>query len=137
MDVLQGAREVATSGAAAEGAQPATGGKVGLIGGVLAALATMVCWVGPLLLLSLGVGGAWMSNLTVLSPYRWELIGVALGFMGYAWDKIYRVQPAAGSGCEAEGVEPQTNRLLRVMFWVVFGLVLVALVSPYLLPLFY
>ena len=139
MDPSQGAREVAMNGAA-DGAQPATGGgKAGLIGGALAALATVVCWAAPLLLVSIGVTGAWMSTFTVLAPYKWVLVLVALGCMGYAWHKIYRVQPAAESGCEADTqcAEPQTNRLYRVMFWVVSMLVLAALVSPYLVPLFF
>ena len=132
----QGAQRVAMNGAA-DGAQPSTGGgKAGLIGGALAALATVVCWAGPLVLVSIGVSGAWVANLTVLAPYKWALILVALGCMGYAWHKIYRVQPA--DGCEPDPcVEPQTNRLYRVMFWIVSALVLAALVSPYLLPLFY
>ena len=140
MDPSQGAREVAMNGAA-DGAQPATGGgKAGLIGGALAALATVVCWAGPLLLVSIGVTGAWMSTLTLLAPYKWVLVLVALGCMGYAWHKIYRVQPVqSDAGCEPDPgcAPPQTNRLHRVMFWVVSALVLAALVSPYLLPLFY
>lgn len=137
MDSSQGAREVAMNGAA-DGAQPASGGgKAGLIGGVLAAIAVSFCWVVPLVLVSIGVSGAWMSNLTVLAPYKWVLILVALGCMGYAWHKIYRVQPAAESGCASDCAAPQTNRLYRVMFWVVSALVLAAVVSPYLLPLFY
>ena len=134
----QGGREVVMN-AAAEAAQPATGGgKAGLIGGALAALATVVCWVVPLVLVSIGVTGAWMSTFTVLAPYKWVLILLALGCMGYAWHKIYRVQPA--DGCEADTAcaePPQTNRWYRMMFWVVSAFILAALISPYVAPLFF
>lgn len=133
----QGSREVAMNGAA-EGAQSATGGgKAGLIGGALAAFATVVCWVVPLVLVSIGVTGAWMSTFTVLAPYKWVLILLALGCMGYAWHKIYRVQPADGCGPDPECAAPQTSRWYRVMFWVVSAFILAALISPYLAPLFF
>ena len=132
----EGSREVAMN-AAAEGAQPATGGgKAGLIGAALAAIVASVCWVVPLVLVSVGVTGAWMSNLTVLAPYKWVLILAALSCMGYAWYKIYRAQPADGCEPDTACAEPRTNRL-RVMFWVVSALVLAAVVSPYLVPLFF
>ena len=44
--------------------------KGSLLAGVLAAIGASVCCVGPLVLLALGVGGAWVSNLTALEPAR-------------------------------------------------------------------
>ena len=44
--------------------------KMALAGGVLAGIGASACCVGPLLLLSLGVGGAWIGHLTALEPYR-------------------------------------------------------------------
>jgi mercuric ion transport protein len=114
-----------------------TGGKVGLIGGGFAAIGASVCCLGPLVLVSIGVGGAWVSNLTALAPYRWVFILAALGFMGFAWHKIYRAPAAAQCEPEALCAVPQTNRVYRVMFWVVSALVLLALVFPYFAPLFY
>jgi mercuric ion transport protein len=114
-----------------------TGSKVGLIGGALAAIGASVCCLGPLVLVSIGVGGAWISNLKLFAPYFWVFILAALGFMGFAWHKIYRA-PAA-TQCEPGTLcaLPQTNRIYRVMFWVVSALVLLALGFPYLAPLFY
>ena len=65
-----------------------TGAKVGLIGGVLAATGASVCCLGPLVLVTIGVGGAWVSNLKALAPYFWVFILAALGFMGFAWHRI-------------------------------------------------
>jgi mercuric ion transport protein len=111
--------------------------KTTLIGGAFAAFASTVCCLGPLVLVTLGVSGAWISNLTALAPYRYAFIGAALLFMALAWRSIYR-RPAAET-CTPGGVcaLPQANRVYKAMFWLVSGLVLLALVYPYLLPLFY
>ncbi|WP_342634038.1 mercuric transporter MerT family protein [Mesorhizobium waimense] len=37
-------------------------------GGLLGALAASSCCIVPLVLFSLGIGGAWISNLTALAP---------------------------------------------------------------------
>lgn len=41
-----------------------------LFGGIAAAIGAGLCCVGPFLLLTLGIGGAWIGNLTLLEPYR-------------------------------------------------------------------
>jgi len=111
--------------------------KATLIGGAMAALAASVCCLGPLVLVALGVSGAWISNLTLLEPYRPIFIGTALVLMAVAWRRIYR-RPVAETCAPGQVCDlPQTNHVYRVMFWVVSALVLVALVFPYLLPLFY
>lgn len=103
-----------------------------LTGGALAGLGASACCAGPLLLVSIGVSGAWISNLTALEPYRWAFALAALGFMGHAWTKIYRAPAAAqcepGTACAA----PQSRRVQRVLFWVVSVLVAAALAFPYL-----
>ena len=108
--------------------------KTTLVGGAVAAIVASACCLGPLILVSLGIGGAWISNLTVLEPFRPIFIGVALICMGLAYIKIYR-GPApedcvTGSLCSV----PQTNRVYRTMFWIVSTLVLIALAYPYLVP---
>lgn len=113
------------------------GEKVGLIGGALTAIGASVCCLGPLVLVSIGVSGAWISNFAALTPYRWVFILAALGFMGFAWHKIYRAPAAAQCEPGTLCALPQTNRVYRVMFWMVSALVLAALVFPYFLPLFY
>ena len=103
-----------------------------LIGGGLAALAASACCLGPLLLVSVGVGGAWISTLTKLEPLRPLFIGIALLCMALAYRKIYRAPDAAdcapGSACAL----PQTNSRNRVLFWGVSLLVGIALAYPYL-----
>ena len=69
---------------------------MGLIGAVVSAIAASICCVGPLVLLALGVSGAWIGNLTALEPYRQIFMVAALGFLGFAFYRVYR-KPRSGS----------------------------------------
>jgi len=111
--------------------------KATLAGGLLAAIVASLCCLGPLVLVTIGVSGAWISNLTLLEPYRPVSIGVALIFMGLAWHRIYRAPAATECKPGAVCALPQTNRVYRVMFWVLSALVLFLLAFPYFAPLFY
>lgn len=55
-----------------------TAGRGALLAGALAAILASACCLGPLILLTLGVSGAWIGNLTALEPYRPIFIGTAL-----------------------------------------------------------
>ena len=106
-------------------------------GGIAAVLASTCC-LGPLVLVTLGISGAWISNLSALEPYRPVSIGAALVFMAFAYREIF-VKAAQPEACEPGALcaAPQTNRIYRVIFWVVSALVLFSLAFPYFLPLFY
>jgi mercuric ion transport protein len=112
-------------------------GRGSLIGGVIAAVAASLCCVGPLVLVTLGIGGAWVSNLTLLEPYRPIFLSVGILFLFLAYRKIYR--PATAKDCAPESLcaAPQVQRVYKVLFWVVVVLITLALVFPYLAPLFY
>lgn len=109
-----------------------------LIGGALAAMAASICCLGPLVLVTIGVSGAWISNLSALEPYRPIFIGVALVFMALAYRQIF-VKAAQPETCEPGTLcaLPETNRAYRAIFWVVSALVLFALAFPYFVPLLY
>ncbi|MDA3934281.1 MAG: mercuric ion transporter MerT [Gammaproteobacteria bacterium] len=115
-------------------AAPQTGRGALLAGGLAAILASTCCLV-PLILVMLGFSGAWIGNLTVLEPYRPLFIVAALVAMFFAWRRIFRPAQACQPGdvCAV----PQVNRAYKIMFWIIAGLVLVALVFPYAMPLFY
>src|SRR5689334_12650165 len=57
-----------------------TSRKAGLVatGGVLGAVAASSCCIVPLVLFALGISGAWIGNLTALTPYQPIFIGVTL-----------------------------------------------------------
>lgn len=106
-----------------------------LFAGGLAAILASTCCLGPLVLVGLGFSGAWIGNLTVLEPYRPVFIGAALVAMFFAWRRIFRPVAACKPG-EVCAI-PQVRMTYQLIFWVVAGLVLVALGFPYVLPLFY
>lgn len=103
-------------------------------GGVAAILASTCC-LGPLILVTLGISGAWIANLRVLEPYRPLFIGVALVAMFLAWRRIFR--PVAACKPDDLCAVPQVRSSYKLIFWSVAALVLVAIGFPYLLPLFY
>lgn len=106
-----------------------------LAAGGLSAVLASACCLGPLLLVSLGLGGAWVSNLTALEPFRPWFVGAALLALLFAWRRIWRPAAACRPGevCAA----PSTRRTYKAIFWVVAGLVLVGMTFPYLAPYFY
>ena len=58
-------------------------------GGLIGAILASSCCIAPLLLLTLGLGGAWMSNLTVLAPYQGYFIAATLAFLGTGYWYVY------------------------------------------------
>jgi mercuric ion transport protein len=112
-----------------------TNTKLALAGGVLAGIGASACCVGPFLLLSLGIGGAWIGHLTTLEPYRPIFIVLTFLFIGLAFRKLYLVpQSCAGEdNCFAD----RTRRVQRTLFWIFVPLSLGLVASPWILPLFY
>ncbi|MBM3105857.1 mercury transporter MerT [Pseudomonas sp. V1] len=110
-------------------------GKRSLIAGVLAAVGASLCCVGPLVLLSLGIGGSWVSSLTAMEPYRPLFIGLTLLFLGLAFRKLYLMPQtcAPGTAC----ANPRSIKRQRIVFWIVTILLLGLLAVPWLAPLFY
>jgi len=111
--------------------------KASLAGGALAAIVASVCCLGPFLLVSVGVSGAWISNLAAFEPYRPYAIGVALVCMVLAYRSIYAAP--APEACEPGTLcaVPRTRRVAKAMFWVVAATVLIALGFPYTARFFY
>lgn len=110
-------------------------GRGALAAGGLAAILASTCCLGPLVLVALGFSGAWIGNLTLLEPYRPLFIGAALVALFFAWRRIYR---PAGECVPGEiCAMPQVRTTYKLIFWIVAVLVLIALLFPYVLPLFY
>lgn len=106
-----------------------------LLVGALAAILASTCCLGPLLLVTLGVSGAWIANLSALEPYRPLFIGAALAALFFAWRRIFRPAQVCRPG-EVCAI-PQVRVAYKLLFWIVAALVLLALGFPYVLPLFY
>ena len=106
-----------------------------LIAGILSAIGASICCVGPLVLLALGVSGAWIGSLTALEPYRPIFIGLTLLFLGFAFYRLYSVRPACSP--ESACANPHTLKRQRLAFWIVSALVLGLIAVPWFAPLFY
>ncbi len=108
-----------------------------LVGGLLAGIAASACCVGPLVLLLLGFGGAWIGSLTALEPYRPVFIGIAFIALFIAYQRIYRPKPE--QPCEVGEIcaQPCVNKLYKWLFIGVLVVVLVSIASPYLVPFLY
>ncbi len=111
-----------------------TGSGALLVGGLAAILASTCC-LGPLVLVALGLSGAWIGNLTLLEPYRPFFIAGALVALFFAGRRIFRPAQACQPGevCAM----PRTRRIYKIVFGIVSALVIVALVYPYVAKLFY
>lgn len=110
------------------------GGCGALLTGGLAAILASTCCLGPLVLITLGVSGAWISNLSLLEPYRPIFIGAAVVALFFAYRRIWR--PAACSSDQVCAL-PTVKRTYKALFWIVVALVTLALGFPLIAPLFY
>lgn len=106
-----------------------------LAAGALAAVLASACCLGPLLLLTLGISGAWIGTLTALEPYRPIFVLVAVGALYLAHRRIFR--PAAECKPGEVCAVPAVNRMYRALFWLIAALLGIALVYPYVAPFFY
>jgi len=106
--------------------------KTTLIGGLLAGIGASVCCVGPFLLLSLGIGGSWIGNLTAMTTYRPYLIGLTLVLLGLVFRKLYLLPRNfdAGTACAL----PDTLKRQRTVFWIASTFILVMITFPYYGP---
>jgi mercuric ion transport protein len=82
-----------------------------------------------------GLSGAWIGNLTRLEPYRPFFIGAAVVAWFFAVRRIFRPAQACEPG-EVCAV-PRTRQIYKIVFAIVSVLVLIALVFPYVVKLFY
>lgn len=118
--------------------QPAqtAGDRTGLLAGasVTSAVLASACCIVPLVLFSLGIGGAWMANLTALAPYKpfFVVLAGALILSGFISMRRRRRR-----SCDVDGYCATTlsTRIMTVALWASTLLVVAVLLWPYLLPI--
>ncbi len=104
-------------------------------GGILAALGAAACCVVPFVLFTLGITGAWIGNLTALSPYQPVFAAAALGAIGAGFYLVYR-HPKAACADSSYCASPLSARVAKSGLWIATVLVAVAIAFPRLAPLF-
>ena len=106
-----------------------------LAAAILAGIGASLCCVAPLVLLALGISGAWIGSLTSLEPYRPAFIGITALFFAIAFRKLYLAPQACAVGGSCP--DPMTRTRQRIVFWVAGVLTLALLAVPWVAPLFY
>ena len=115
-------------------AQPPKGRGALFVGGIAAILASTCC-LGPLVLLTLGISGAWIANLTALEPYRPLFMGLAVVALLFSYRQIFR--PAAACQPGEVCAVPHVRTTYKALFGLVVVLLLIAASFPFIAPLFY
>ena len=86
-----------------------------LLAGALATVGASLCCVAPLVLVTLGIGGAWVATLTKLEPVRPFFVLLALGLLVLAWRKLYRTTEVCEPGMPC--TYPSVRQRQRLVFW--------------------
>ncbi|MGQ0511654.1 MAG: mercuric transporter MerT family protein [Betaproteobacteria bacterium] len=100
--------------------------------GAVSALGASTCCVLPLVLISVGAGGAWVAQIRELERFYYVFLAVALIAFGFAFYRLY-LKPAP---CEPEAVcaSPALRRRQRTAFWVTLIAAKALVLSPFYVP---
>lgn len=120
-------------GAIGKAADHTRGQKLVVAGGLLGALAASSCCVLPLVLFSIGAGGAWIGKLTALAPYQPVFVVITLSLLSYGFWLIYRV-PAVACGEGEACARPLPSLLVKSGLWAATVIVVAALAFPFVAP---
>lgn len=100
--------------------------------GVLSAVGASACCAGPLVLVALGLGGAWVSGLRALEPLFPFFVAVAVGAFGFAFWRLY-VAPRRCAP-EVACASPKVLRRQRIAFWATLILAKAMILFPFYAP---
>ncbi|WP_188819884.1 mercuric transporter MerT family protein [Novosphingobium indicum] len=105
-------------------------------GALIGAGLASACCVVPLLLVTLGISGAWIANLTALEPYKPYVAAVTLAMLGYGfWHVYFKPKPACEDGSYC--ARPESARTTKAVLWLGLAIVILALSIDWWAPLFY
>lgn len=102
-------------------------------GALMGALAMTSCCILPLVLVSFGVGGVWIAQLTALYAYKWYTFAIAVGLIGYGFWKVRQSEHGAcedGAAC----ARPVNRTVMKGLLWLAVVVTAVAMIFPYVTP---
>ena len=105
-------------------------------GGLAGAILASSCCIVPLLLVTFGVSGAWIGNLTILEPYKPWFGAVALVFIGLGFRQVY-FKPKTLCADDSYCARPQSALIAKSVLWVASALVILALTVNWWAPILY
>jgi mercuric ion transport protein len=100
-----------------------------LLGAALAAIGASVCCIAPLVLVLLGISGAWIANLTALDAWRPWFSAATLVCLAFAFWSLYG--PASRCRTDGECVDPRVLRRRRCGLWIATILIALLWLFPY------
>ena len=98
--------------------------------GLVSALGASTCCVLPLVLVSVGLGGAWVAQLRALERFAPIFIGLAILSFAYAFYRLY-LRPVPCDAVDA-CAKPATRRRQRIAFWSTLVAAKLLILSPIL-----
>ncbi len=101
-------------------------------GGVVGALLASTCCIVPLVLVTIGVSGAWIGTLTALEPFKPFFIAATLILLGLGFRQVY-FRPKVACDCAT----PRSSIVTQTALWVATTLVALALTIDWWAPFFY
>ncbi len=105
-------------------------------GGLTGAILASSCCIVPFVLLSLGVGGAWIGNLAALEPWKPYFIAVSVIFLGLGfWHTYWRKPPMCKDGSYC--ARPSASSISKSALWLAAIIVALAATIDLWAPLFY
>jgi mercuric ion transport protein len=103
-------------------------------GGILASLGICsACCLLPVILIALGVGGAWATRLEALAPYKWIFVGVTVALVAFGTYLAYFRPKRCAAGSQCQSSKPSVS--IRAMLWVATILAVGGLIFDRIEPL--
>ena len=96
----------------------------------LGALAMTSCCILPLVLVSFGVSGVFIAQMSALSAYKWYTFSIGAAFLGYGFYRAYRPVCCDDGSC----TRPVNRTLMRIILWLAAVVMTIAMLFPYFAP---
>lgn len=100
-----------------------------LLGAAVAVIGASVCCVVPLVLVLMGISGAWIANLTALDVWRPWFSAATILCVGAAFWSLYG--PRSRCLSDGECVDPRVLRRRQRWLWAATILIALLLLFPY------
>jgi len=101
---------------------------VATLGSLLGAGALTACCILPLILVSAGVTGTFIAQMTAFAQYKWITIPVSAAFLAWGFWQVYRPARCADGSCAVPLIP---RRVMTAILWGAAALMIVAVVFPY------
>lgn len=103
--------------------------KKSIITATLAAIGASACCIGPLLLLSLGISGTWISSLTAMEPYSPIFAGITIIMLCWVFYRLYFTPEKCDEGRLCANKSVLSNQ--KIIFWVICCILIAMITFQY------